>query len=79
MGLQTWTGYDLERRGGSEAISTDCFRPRPGGELAIFRGIATVVLDAVGALQAAVFSSGAWHCDGVRWHGTEPIRSRAPL
>lgn len=40
-------------RGGSKATSTDYFRPRLGGDMAIFRGMAKVVFAAEDAAQAA--------------------------
>lgn len=40
-------------RGGSEATSTDYYRPRLGGDMAIFRGMAKVVFAAEDAAQAA--------------------------
>ncbi|MCG7627268.1 FdhF/YdeP family oxidoreductase [Epibacterium sp. MM17-32] len=39
-------------RGGSEATSTDYYRPRLGGDMAVFRGMAKVVLAAEEAAQA---------------------------
>ena len=39
-------------RGGSKATSTDYFRPRLGGDMAIFRGMAKVVFAAEDAAQA---------------------------
>ena len=40
-------------RGGSEKTSTDYYRPRLGGDMAIFRGMAKVVFAAEDAAQAA--------------------------
>ena len=40
-------------KGGSKATSTDYFRPRLGGDMAIFRGMAKVVFAAEDAAQAA--------------------------
>lgn len=57
-------------RGGSEPTSTDYFRPRLGGDMAIFRGMAKVVFAAEDAAQAAgetpVLDHDfiAEHCDG---------------
>ncbi len=39
-------------RGGSEATSTDYYRPRLGGDMALFRGMAKVVLEAEASAQA---------------------------
>ncbi|PIE12401.1 MAG: CbbBc protein [Rhodobacterales bacterium] len=63
-------------RGGSEPTSTDYFRPRLGGDMAIFRGMAKAVFAAEDAAQAAgnapVLDHGfiAEHC-----HGFEDYRA----
>ena len=58
-------------RGGSEATSTDYFRPRLGGDMAIFRGMAKLIFAADDAVlaagQAPVIDHDfiAQHCDGM--------------
>ncbi|MEM7319179.1 MAG: FdhF/YdeP family oxidoreductase, partial [Pseudomonadota bacterium] len=54
-------------RGGSEATSTDYYRPRLGGDMAIFRGMAKVVLAAAQAAGKAQILDHAFiaeHCHG---------------